>query len=99
MNTSAVMSTSSPSISTMGQGPHQQQQQQQQQDQAIQLKTLNAHLSVLVDTGSKDELKLKAAQELSDNFDLILASPHYQHFLENSMRVFLKVRQPHYSNK
>lgn len=68
-------------------------------DAASQMKTFNAHLAVLADPTAKDEAKLKAAQELSDHFDLILASPHYQHFLGDAMRVFLRLLQdgaPHF---
>ena len=42
---------------------------------------------------SKDENKLKAVQELSDNLDLIVANPQYQTFLEHAMRVFIKILQ------
>lgn len=60
-------------------------------DPAAQLKTLTGHLNLLSDPNQKDEAKLKSAQELSDNFDLILASPNYATFLDHAMRVFLKL--------
>jgi transformation/transcription domain-associated protein len=67
---------------------------------APQLKTLTAQLSMLNDVTVKDEAKLKAAQELSDNFDLVLASPHcYPQFLDLAMKVFLKILsdgRPHF---
>jgi transformation/transcription domain-associated protein len=47
----------------------------------------------------KDEAKLKAAQELSDNFDQVLASAHFQQFLAQAMQVFLKLLsegRPHF---
>ena len=37
------------------------------------------------------EKKLKAAQELSENFETVVTSPHYPQFLQDAMRVFLKV--------
>jgi hypothetical protein len=42
---------------------------------------------------AKDENKLKAVQELSDSFDLIIAHPQYQTFLDHAMRVFIKILQ------
>ena len=68
-------------------------------DPATQMRSFTAHLSVLADPGQKDEAKLKSAQELSDNLDLILASPLYQQFLSNAMTVFIKLLQegrPHF---
>ena len=68
-------------------------------DPAAQMRAFTAHLSVLADPGQKDEAKLKSAQELSDNLDLILASPLYQQFLSNAMTVFIKLLQegrPHF---
>jgi len=60
---------------------------------AQQMKALQQHLFVLNDNNAKDEAKLKAAQELSDNLDVALSSPHYPQFLEMALRVFLKVLQ------
>jgi transformation/transcription domain-associated protein len=57
------------------------------------MKTLQQHLVVLNDSSAKDEAKLKAAQELSDNLDVALSSPQYPQFLETALRVFLKVLQ------
>jgi transformation/transcription domain-associated protein len=59
-------------------------------DAAIHFATMRGHIQVLNDTSAKDEAKLKAAQELSDNLDIILASPHYPAFLEQSLGVFKK---------
>ena len=59
---------------------------------AQQIKSLQQHL-VLNDNNAKDEAKLKAAQELSDNLDVALSSPLYPQFLEMALRVFLKVLQ------
>ena len=60
---------------------------------AQQIKSLQQHLVVLNDNNAKDEAKLKAAQELSDNLDVALSSPLYPQFLEMALRVFLKVLQ------
>lgn len=60
---------------------------------AQQIKALQQHLIVLNDANAKDEAKLKAAQELSDNLDVALSSPLYPQFLETALRVFLKVLQ------
>ena len=42
---------------------------------------------------SKDENKLKAAQELNESFDVILAHSQYQTFLDHAIRVFIKFLQ------
>jgi transformation/transcription domain-associated protein len=62
-------------------------------DPALQINTFRALLNVLADPTSKDENKLKAVQELSDSFDVIVSHPQYQHFLDNAMRIFLKLLQ------
>lgn len=54
---------------------------------------------MLADPGSKDELKLKAAQELSENFEVIMCSSQYPAFLDHLMKIFLKILQegePHF---
>ena len=56
-----------------------------------QFRSLQQQLFVLNDTTAKEEIRLKAAQELSDNLDVAIASPHYQQFLDGGLRVFLKV--------
>ena len=55
--------------------------------------TFRQYLNVLGDSQAKDENKLKAAQELNDSFDVIIAHPQYQTFLDHAMRVFLKLLQ------
>lgn len=60
---------------------------------AQQFKALQQHLIVLNDVNAKDEAKLKAAQELSDNLDVALSSPLYSTFLDTALRVFLKILQ------
>ena len=56
-----------------------------------QYRSLQNQLCILNDTAAKEEVRLKAAQELSDNLDVAIASPHYQQFLDCGLRVFLKV--------
>ena len=56
-----------------------------------QFRSLQNQLYVLNDSTAKEEVRLKAAQELSDNLDVAIASPHYQQFLDCGLRVFLKV--------
>lgn len=58
-----------------------------------QMGHFRSFVTMLGDASSKDEFKLKAAQELSENFELITQSSGYQNFLELAMRVFLKVLQ------
>ena len=50
-------------------------------------------VKVLGDPASKDDLRLKAAQELTENFETITQCPGYPTFLEQSMKIFLKVLQ------
>ena len=56
-----------------------------------QYHTLQNQLYILNDSNAKEEIRLKAAQELSDNLDVAISSPHYQQFLETGLRIFLKV--------
>lgn len=48
---------------------------------------------MLADAGAKDEIKLKAAQELTENFEVILSSPQYPQFLDHSLKIFIKILQ------
>ncbi|GAB6032800.1 hypothetical protein CHUAL_012003 [Chamberlinius hualienensis] len=69
------------------------------QDPIAQMNTYRSFVSMLVDPIAKDENKLKAAQELSENFETIVTSPQYPSFLEHAMRIFLKILQdgdPHF---
>ncbi len=68
-------------------------------EQAAQMKVFLAHLATLKDPSQKDEAKLKAAQELSDNLDALVASQFYQQFLDQAMRCFIKLLhegRPHF---
>jgi len=62
-------------------------------DPVNQMTTFRGYLQILADSTTKDESKLKAAQELNDNFDVIIAHPAYQTFLDQAMRIFLKILQ------
>ena len=62
-------------------------------DPANQMIAFRQYLNVLGDSQAKDENKLKAAQELNDSFDVIIAHQQYQTFLDHAMRVFLKLLQ------
>ena len=62
-------------------------------DPANQINAFRQQLNILGDSSAKDENKLKAAQELNESFDIIIAHPQYQTFLDHAMRVFLKLLQ------
>ena len=59
----------------------------------VQIRALQSQLAILAEAGSRDEAKLKAAQELSDNMDVALTNPEYPRFLESALKIFLKVLQ------
>lgn len=40
-------------------------------DPHTQMNTYRSYVTMLADPGAKDEIKLKAAQELSENFEVI----------------------------
>ena len=42
---------------------------------------------------STDDQKLKAAQELSENWEIICGNPQYPNLLEGALRVFFKILQ------
>lgn len=62
-------------------------------DTLTQMKIYKHYVAVLADPSSKEDLKVKAAMELTDNFETILTSPHFSGFLEHSIKLFLKVLQ------
>lgn len=41
-------------------------------DPMTQMNTYRSYVTMLGDTGAKDEIKLKAAQELSENFEVCI---------------------------
>lgn len=60
---------------------------------ATQMNTFRSYVTMLADASAKDEIKLKVAQELSENFELITQCNGFQGFLEHSMKIFIKVLQ------
>lgn len=60
---------------------------------AAQMNTFRSYVTILGDPNAKDELKLKAAQELSEHFEEITQCTGYQSFLEHSMKIFIKILQ------
>ena len=63
------------------------------------LNQMRAHVLVINDPGAKDEAKLHAAQQISDNLDMILSSPEYPSFLSQALgvfRKFLRDGSPHF---
>ncbi|KAL3270789.1 hypothetical protein HHI36_021313 [Cryptolaemus montrouzieri] len=61
--------------------------------QTTQMNQFRSFVTMLGDPNSKDVLKLKATQEISENFEVILSSPLYPLFLEHSVKIFLKILQ------
>lgn len=43
-------------------------------DPHTQMNTYRSYVTMLADPGAKDEIKLKAAQELSENFEVLLSN-------------------------
>lgn len=58
---------------------------------AAQMNTFRSYVTMLGDPTAKDEIKMKAAQELSENFELITQCAGFQLFLEHSMKIFIKI--------
>lgn len=68
-------------------------------DYSAQMNTLRSVVTTLGDPNTKDDIKLKAAQELSEHFEVITQCPGYQTFLEHSMKIFIKILKdgdPHF---
>ncbi|KAL5007444.1 hypothetical protein ScPMuIL_016250 [Solemya velum] len=62
------------------------------QEAAAQLTTFKSYVNLIADaTPGIVEKKLKAAQELSENFESVVASPQYPQFLAEAIRVFCKI--------
>ncbi|XP_045469394.1 transcription-associated protein 1 isoform X2 [Harmonia axyridis] len=57
----------------------------------MQMNQFRSYVTMLADPSAKEDLKLKAAQEISENFEIILSSPHYAAFLEHSVKIFLNL--------
>uniref|UniRef100_A0A915BXE0 FAT domain-containing protein n=2 Tax=Parascaris univalens TaxID=6257 RepID=A0A915BXE0_PARUN len=54
---------------------------------------LDGLIKTLADVGQRDDLKLKALQEVSNSFEELANTPAYQPLLENLLRSFLKLFQ------
>lgn len=66
---------------------------------AAQMNQFCSFVNMLGDPNAKDETKLKAAQELSENFELITQCSRFGAFLDHSMKIFIKILQdgePHF---
>ncbi|CAH1110190.1 unnamed protein product [Psylliodes chrysocephalus] len=50
-----------------------------------------SYVTMLADPECKDVLKLKATQELSKHFEIILNSALYSNFLDHSINIFIKI--------
>ncbi|XP_046847243.1 transformation/transcription domain-associated protein-like isoform X2 [Xenia sp. Carnegie-2017] len=60
-------------------------------DHALQvIKKYRTYVDMIVDATITDDDKLNAAQEISENFEVIIVSPHYAGFLEYAIPRFLK---------
>ncbi|XP_028408078.1 transformation/transcription domain-associated protein-like isoform X2 [Dendronephthya gigantea] len=61
------------------------------QDHALQvLKKYRTYVEMIAEVNIPDENKLNAAQEISENFEVIVVSPHYAGFLEFAIPRFLQ---------
>lgn len=58
-----------------------------------QMNKFRSYVTMLADPSCKDDLKLKAVQEIGENFELILQSSLYPNFLDHSVKIFLKILQ------
>lgn len=58
-----------------------------------QMNTFRSYVTMLGDPTAKDEIKMKAAQELNENWELITQCGNFQAFLEHSMKIFIKILQ------
>ena len=60
----------------------------------IQMNTFRTLISVIGDsTHNTDEQKLKAAQEISENWESIVANPQYPVLLQGALGAFCKILQ------
>lgn len=62
-------------------------------NEGIPVNTFRNYLNILNDSSAKEEIKLKATQELSEHFEIIMQSPAYPSFLESSLKIFLRILQ------
>ncbi|KAH8404548.1 hypothetical protein KR009_006495 [Drosophila setifemur] len=62
-------------------------------NESIPVNTFRNYLNILNDSSAKEEIKLKATQELSEHFEMIMQSPAYPSFLESSLKIFMRILQ------
>lgn len=60
------------------------------QEDAAKVNQYKSFLNLLEDPNSKDDIKLKTAQELNELFEVITQCQGYPLILEHMMRIFLK---------
>ncbi|GFR25610.1 hypothetical protein TNCT_594364 [Trichonephila clavata] len=68
-------------------------------DPVALMNTYRSYISMIVDPTAKDESKLKALQEVSQELETISTNPQYPQFLDHALRVFIKILQdgePHF---
>ncbi|GFX64446.1 transcription-associated protein 1 [Trichonephila clavipes] len=68
-------------------------------DPVALMNTYRSYISMIVDPTAKDESKLKALQEVSQELETISTNPQYPQFLDHTLRVFIKILQdgePHF---
>ena len=58
-----------------------------------EMNTFRSYVTMLGDSSAKDEIKLKAAQELSEHFEVIVQTAAFPSFLEHSLKIFVKILQ------
>lgn len=66
---------------------------------ATQMNHFLSYVKMLVDPNRQDVSKLIAMREISENFEMIVSSSLYPTFLDNSIKIFLKILQegePHF---
>lgn len=79
----AVASTAAPTTAVTAVGPA--------QVDPAQMNTFRSYVTMLGDPTAKDEIKIKAAQELSENFEMITQCSSFPLFLEHSIKIFIKI--------
>ena len=58
---------------------------------AEQLAEYNRYASAIINPEVGNDAKFQALQSISENLETIIASPHYNTFLEHSLPIFLRV--------
>lgn len=52
-----------------------------------------SYVRVIADPSAKDDLRLKAAQELGEHFEQYTSSASFKSFVEQNLKIFIKVLQ------